>query len=92
VTRLAVSVGQGKKVQVEFVSATYRASSHRPRQGAAIGDTICRLLAATGWDVTRSSINNDGRAQIATWRLVQGRLSRAGAYDPRWPADGYQGE
>ncbi len=86
--------GQGQKVQVEFVSANPTGPLHIGHgRGAAIGDTICRLLAATGWDVTREFYYNDAGAQISNLALsVQARCLGIEPDDPRWPADGYQGE
>ena len=86
--------GLGKKVQVEFVSANPTGPLHIGHgRGAAIGDTICRLLDATGWEVTREFYYNDAGAQIANLSLsVQARCLGLEPDDPRWPADGYQGE
>jgi len=86
--------GAGKKVQVEFVSANPTGPLHIGHgRGAAIGDTICRLLGATGWDVTREFYYNDAGQQITNLALsVQARCMGIGPDDPRWPADGYQGE
>jgi len=88
------NVGQGKKVQVEFVSANPTGPLHIGHgRGAAIGDTICRLLDATGWDVTREFYYNDAGAQISNLALsVQARCLGMEPDDPLWPADGYQGE
>jgi len=86
--------GAGKKVQVEFVSANPTGPLHIGHgRGAAIGDTICRLLRATGWDVTREFYYNDAGQQISNLALsVQARCKGIETDDPRWPADGYQGE
>jgi arginyl-tRNA synthetase len=86
--------GEGKKVQVEFVSANPTGPLHIGHgRGAAIGDSICRLLAATGWDVTREFYYNDAGQQIANLALsVQARCLSIEPDDPRWPKDGYQGE
>jgi arginyl-tRNA synthetase len=88
------SIGSGQKVQVEFVSANPTGPLHIGHgRGAAIGDTICRLLAATGWDVTREFYYNDAGQQIANLALsVQARCLGIEPDDPRWPTDGYQGE
>ena len=69
------ATGAGKKVQVEFVSANPTGPLHIGHgRGAAIGDTICRLLAATGWDVSREFYYNDAGQQIANLALsVQAR-------------------
>lgn len=86
--------GGGRKVQVEFVSANPTGPLHIGHgRGAAIGDTICRLLQATGWDVTREFYYNDAGQQITNLALsVQARCRGIEPDDPRWPADGYQGE
>jgi arginyl-tRNA synthetase len=88
------SVGEGKKVQVEFVSANPTGPLHIGHgRGAAIGDAICRLLAAVGWDVTREFYYNDAGLQITNLVLsVQARCLGIEPADPRWPSDGYQGE
>ncbi|HXV22215.1 MAG TPA: arginine--tRNA ligase [Desulfuromonadales bacterium] len=87
-------VGQGQPVQVEFVSANPTGPLHIGHgRGAAVGDTLCRLLAATGWAVTREFYYNDAGAQISNLALsVQSRCLGIEPDDPRWPADGYQGE
>ncbi len=86
--------GQGRRAQVEFVSANPTGPLHIGHgRGAAIGDTLCRLLAATGWDVTREFYYNDAGQQISNLALsVQARCLGIEPDDPRWPADGYQGE
>jgi len=83
-----------RKVQVEFVSANPTGPLHIGHgRGAAVGDTLCRLLAATGWEVTREFYYNDAGAQISNLALsVQARCLGVEPGDERWPADGYQGE
>jgi arginyl-tRNA synthetase len=88
------TAGDGRKVQVEFVSANPTGPLHIGHgRGAAVGDTLCRLLAATGWEVTREFYYNDAGAQISNLSLsVQARCLGIEPDDPRWPTDGYQGE
>ena len=88
------STGAGQKVQVEFVSANPTGPLHIGHgRGAAIGDTLCRLLEATGWDVTREFYYNDAGQQIANLaRSLQSRCLGIEPGDPSWPEDGYQGE
>jgi len=88
------AAGDCRKVQVEFVSANPTGPLHIGHgRGAAVGDTLCRLLAATGWDVTREFYYNDAGAQIGNLALsVQARCLGIEPDDERWPADGYQGE
>lgn len=86
--------GAGKPVGVEFVSANPTGPLHVGHgRAAAIGDTLCRLLEATGWNVTREFYYNDAGAQIMNLALsVQARCNNIEPDDPRWPADGYRGE
>jgi arginyl-tRNA synthetase len=86
--------GAGKKIQVEFVSANPTGPLHIGHgRGAAIGDSLCRLLTATGWDVTREFYYNDAGQQIANLaRSVQARCMGIEPDSPDWPVDGYQGE
>lgn len=88
------SSGQGRMAQVEFVSANPTGPLHIGHgRGAAIGDVLCRLLAASGWQVTREFYYNDAGAQISNLALsVQARCLGIEPGDPRWPADGYQGD
>ncbi|WP_311065343.1 arginine--tRNA ligase [Halomonas sp. DWK9] len=87
-------VGKGEKVQVEFVSANPTGPLHVGHgRGAAIGDSLCRLLEATGYDVTREFYYNDAGAQIKNLALsVQARTKGLGPDDASWPEDGYRGE
>ena len=86
--------GQGEKVQVEFVSANPTGPLHVGHgRGAAIGDCLCRLLEANGYDVTREFYYNDAGAQIDNLALsVQSRVKGLTPDDESWPADGYRGD
>ncbi|MBE0483176.1 MAG: arginine--tRNA ligase [Bacterioplanes sp.] len=88
------STGAGRLVQVEFVSANPTGPLHIGHgRGAAVGDSICRLLEATGWQVTREFYYNDAGAQINNLALsVQARCQGLTPDDERWPEDGYRGE
>ncbi len=86
--------GAGRKVQVEFVSANPTGPLHIGHgRGAAVGDSICRLLEASGWAVTREFYYNDAGAQINNLALsVQARCKGLTPEDPSWPEDGYRGD
>ncbi|MDP8567952.1 arginine--tRNA ligase [Methylophilus aquaticus] len=86
--------GQGEKVQVEFVSANPTGPLHVGHgRGAAVGDCLCRLLDANGWQVTREFYYNDAGAQIDNLsKSVHARASGIGPEDARFPEDGYRGE
>lgn len=87
------NIGNGEKVQVEFVSANPTGPLHVGHgRGAAIGDSICRLLSATGWEVTREFYYNDAGQQINNLAAsVQSRIKQISPDDPAWPLDGYRG-
>ena len=58
-------LGQGRRVNVEFVSANPTGPMHVGHvRGAVFGDALARLLAFTGWQVTREYYINDGGAQV----------------------------
>ena len=86
--------GQGKKVQVEFVSANPTGPLHVGHgRGAAVGDCLARLLDANGWAVTREFYYNDAGVQIDNLtHSVQLRCRGITPDDPMWPEDGYRGE
>jgi arginyl-tRNA synthetase len=86
--------GAGRKVQVEFVSANPTGPLHVGHgRGAAVGDSMCRLLEAGGWEVTREFYYNDAGVQIGNLALsVQARCKGFGPSDADWPADGYRGD
>lgn len=86
--------GQGRPLQVEFVSANPTGPLHIGHgRGAAIGDTLCRLMEATGWSVTREFYYNDAGQQISNLALsVQARCLGVEPGDAAWPQDGYQGD
>jgi len=88
------SVGQHRKVQVEFVSANPTGPLHVGHgRGAAVGDCLARLLAANGWDVTREFYYNDAGVQIDNLtRSVEARCQGLTPEDPAWPEDGYRGD
>lgn len=59
------ALGGGQKVNVEFVSANPTGPMHVGHvRGAVVGDALARLLAFTGWNVTREYYINDGGAQV----------------------------
>lgn len=59
------SLGDGKKVNVEFVSANPTGPMHVGHtRGAVFGDALASLLGFAGYDVTREYYINDGGAQV----------------------------
>ncbi len=85
---------QNKKIMVEFVSANPTGPLHvgHARQ-AALGDAICRLYSALGYEVTREFYYNDAGNQIHNLALsVQARARGISPDSPEFPADGYRGD
>ena len=59
------TLGQGKRVNVEYVSANPTGPLHIGHtRGAVFGDALASLLDYAGWDVTREYYINDGGAQV----------------------------
>ncbi|MGH6726094.1 MAG: arginine--tRNA ligase [Pseudolabrys sp.] len=58
-------IGQGEKVNVEYVSANPTGPLHVGHgRGAVFGDALADLLAFAGYDVTREFYINDAGAQV----------------------------
>jgi arginyl-tRNA synthetase len=80
--------GGGEKVNVEFVSANPTGPvTLASARWAAVGDTIARLLTATGSEVAREYYFNDHGAQID--RFANSLLARGRGQEV--PEDGYPG-
>jgi arginyl-tRNA synthetase len=59
------TVGAGKSVNVEFVSANPTGPLHVGHtRGAVVGDALAGLYDFAGWNVTREYYINDGGAQV----------------------------
>ncbi len=87
------TVGDGRKVNVEFVSANPTGPLHvgHGRQ-AALGDAISELLRFTGWDVSREFYYNDAGVQIANLgKSVQARVRELAGKEAAIPEGGYHG-
>ena len=89
----AVDIGQGKRVQVEFVSANPTGPLHVGHgRGAAVGDSVANILSFCGYDVQREYYINDSGRQIRTLgRSVFLRYQQLFGEDIAFPQDCYQG-
>ncbi len=72
------SVGNGVRVNVEYVSANPTGPMHIGHcRGAVVGDALANLLSKAGYDVTKEYYINDAGAQVvalawaAYWRYLQ---------------------
>jgi arginyl-tRNA synthetase len=86
-------MGQGKKVQVEFVSANPTGPLHIGHgRGAATGDAVAALLEAAGYEVQREYYINDAGNQMDTLgRSLYLRYRELLGEEVDFPADCYQG-
>lgn len=89
-----INVGNKEKVQVEFVSANPTGDLHLGHaRGAAVGDSLCNVLAKAAYDVSREYYINDAGNQINNLALsVEARYFQALGKDKEMPEDGYHGE
>ncbi len=86
-------VGQGRKIQVEFVSSNPTGPLHVGHgRGAAVGDSTANILALCGWDVQKEYYINDSGRQIQTLgRSVYFRLKELAGQTVDFPEECYQG-
>ena len=87
-------MGNGKRIQVEFVSANPTGPLHVGHgRGAAVGDAVANILSFCGYDVQREYYINDSGRQIATLgRSVYLRLKTLLGKEAAFPEDCYQGD
>lgn len=88
------NIGANQKIQVEFVSANPTGDLHLGHaRGAAVGDSLCNILAKAGYDVSREYYINDAGNQINNLALsIEARYFQALGLEKEMPADGYHGE
>ena len=88
--------GEGKKINVEFVSANPTGPMHLGNaRGGALGDCLAAVLDWAGYDVTREFLINDAGNQIVKFgkSLAARYLQHFKGEDAvPFPEDGYQGE
>jgi len=90
----ASSIGQGKKTLVEYVSANPTGPLHVGHgRGAAVGDSLTRLLRFAGFDVSTEYYINDAGKQMNILGLsvyLRAKELKSGQIDI--PKDFYKGE
>ncbi len=88
------TLGQGKRVQLEFVSANPTGPLHVGNgRGAAIGDTLASALAAAGYEVEREYYVNDAGTQTDVFaETLYARYQQQHGRDVPLPEGGYPGE
>ncbi len=88
------NVGRGSKVQIEFVSANPTGPLHVGHgRGAAVGDSVARILSCCGYEVHKEYYINDSGRQINTLgRSVFMRYQELLGRTVAFPGDCYQGD
>jgi len=87
-------LGNGLKVQVEYVSANPTGPLHVGNgRWAAIGSTLANVLKAAGYQVTQEYFVNDMLTQVETFgRTLYARYQQLFGVAADIPADGYPGD
>jgi len=88
------TTGAGQKVLVEFVSANPTGPLHLGHgRGAALGDTLCRILSFTGHEVVREFYINDAGQQVRLLgESVYSRWKQKSDPGYPFPENGYHAE
>ncbi len=88
-----IGVGQGRLIQIEFVSLNPTGPLHVGHgRGAVLGSTLCSVMTAAGYKVVKEYYFNDAGSQMdafrySLWARYQQKLGR----DAEVPAEGYHG-
>ena len=87
-------VGAGIKINVEYVSANPTGDLHLGHaRGAAWGDSLTRIMKASGYDVTREYYVNDAGNQIDNLaHSLIARYKQCFGIEAKLPEDGYHGK
>ena len=88
-----IDLGQGSRVQIEFVSVNPTGPLHVGHgRGAILGSTLANVLAVAGYKVEKEYYINDTGSQIdAFYRSLYARYQQSLGIDAEMPADGYFG-
>jgi len=88
-----IDLGQGGRVQIEFVSVNPTGPLHVGHgRGAILGSTLANALAAAGYRVEKEYYINDAGSQInAFCRSLYARYQQCLGIDAEMPSDGYLG-
>ena len=86
--------GQGRRWQVEYVSANPTGPIHYGgARNAVLGDSLANVLEAAGYDIQREFYVNDAGNQFKIFaQSILARYKQLFGQDVSVPEDGYQGE
>jgi arginyl-tRNA synthetase len=87
-------LGTGRRILMEFVSANPTGPLHLGHgRGAALGDTLCRILAFTGHEVVREFYVNDAGVQVRLLgESIYSRWRQTADPNYSFPENGYHGD
>jgi len=88
-----VDLGQGSRVQLEFVSVNPTGPLHVGHgRGAILGDALANVLTATGYKVEKEYYINDAGSQVdAFYRTLYARYQQCLGIEAEVPSNGYLG-
>jgi len=88
-----VDLGEGRSVQIEFVSVNPTGPLHVGHgRGAVLGSTLASVLGAAGYKVQKEYYINDAGSQLDAFaRTLYARYRQCFGIDTEVPSDGYLG-
>jgi len=88
-----IDLGQGKQIQIEFVSLNPTGPLHVGHgRGAVLGSTLCNVMTASGYSVVKEYYFNDAGSQMDAFRYsLWARYQQALGRDVEMPTEGYLG-
>jgi arginyl-tRNA synthetase len=88
-----IDLGQGKQIQIEFVSLNPTGPLHVGHgRGAVLGSTLCNVMTASGYSVVKEYYFNDAGSQMDAFRhSLYARYQQALGRDVEMPTEGYLG-
>ena len=88
-----IDLGQGKPIQIEFVSLNPTGPLHVGHgRGAVLGSTLCNVMSASGYSVVKEYYFNDAGSQMDAFRhSLYARYQQALGRDVEMPTEGYLG-
>ncbi len=89
----SIDTGNGKCMQIEFVSINPTGPLHVGNgRGAVLGSTLCNVMTAAGYQVTKEYYFNDAGSQMNAFRFsLWARYRQELGLDVEMPSEGYMG-
>jgi arginyl-tRNA synthetase len=89
-----IGLGQGKHIQIEFVSLNPTGPLHVGHgRGAVLGSALCNVMTAGGYNVVKEYYFNDAGNQMNAFRnSLWARYQQGLGKNAEMPAEGYMGK